>query len=80
MSTKSTMHRYSEPGPDGEMSFHLYTDVLTGDSEYGPIYLNLVGVKFEACNSPNSITVTIPIAWAKMLGLMGHNAAVEPPA
>ena len=70
MSTKHTIQHHIEPNnAAGPCGFHFYKDAL--DEDYGPFYLRLDGVAFEATHE--SVTVTIPRDWAKMLGLLGHN-------
>lgn len=63
MSTKSTIKYY-----DGtNCGYHLFTDLY--DEDIGVVHLSLTGVQFEAMSN-GSVTVAIPVEWAKRLGLI----------
>jgi hypothetical protein len=71
MSTKVSLKYESDETTGG--SFHLYREVL--EDEY--VYIEFEGVPFEAANSPHlsdegltSVTIRIPDAWARKLGLI----------
>jgi hypothetical protein len=69
MSTKSSI----KWNLAGDVGYHLYTDVFDGfDSDDPPVYLQLNGVHVELATMENgaSVTVTIPAAIARELGLL----------
>ena len=66
MSTRSTIKHDFDPGR--HQGFHLYRDLVID----GVVHLELVGVTFEAGfdGDAGSVTVAIPDAWARKLGLI----------
>lgn len=67
MSTKSTIkHRWNE---DEQTGYNLYSDFIDDCIGAEAVTLELTGVEFEA-NSDGRVSVTLPIEWAKELGLI----------
>lgn len=76
MSTKSSI-KWKEPTADGP-GYHLYEDVLDFEDD-PPVYLRLDGVQveLETCDGGASITLALPRAIARELGLLTPNAEVS---
>ena len=69
MSTKTTI-KY-EHDADSRSGYHLYTEWYDELEENEVVHLELNGVAFDA-NSGGTVSVAIPIAWAKKLGLIAN--------
>ncbi len=82
MSTKVTLKYERDETAGG--CFHLYRECFDFDEEF--VYLEFVGVPFEAASSidlsdkgPTRISIRIPDAWARKLGLIDESLDANEP-
>jgi hypothetical protein len=75
VSTKSTIKHHEDSPESGGGGFHLYRDCFDEDNAF--VYLEVDGVPFEAASANLisgrflvSITIRLPEAWARKLGLI----------